>query len=142
MCLTIATPPVTNYAYKVYALASKPARGYTYGVKSTYKGNVYNIKEGEQVIKSDRKSKTLTAIERREGKVHHGIHVYTDLDGAMIDFSSNSPQNRILAIVRLIVDPKDLVATGEFANRGSAVYTKVTFNRVLIRNHGGNVRFN
>jgi hypothetical protein len=73
------------------------------------------------ILKSNRRSKSLSSQESGDKQVHRGIHVYTDLNTAQLN--ANYDYNR--KIVRVECDLKDLVMTSSYADE--EVYMKVKF---------------
>jgi hypothetical protein len=81
---------------------------------------MYNVIKSN-VLKSNRRSKSLSSQESGDKQVHRGIHVYTDLNTAQ----SNAVYDINRKIVRVECDLKDLVMTSSYADE--EVYMKVKF---------------
>jgi hypothetical protein len=111
----------TVYAYKAmtledYSYRGKPHRFYV----GTYMRS-FKYKQGLNI--SNRRSDSLTPKEKSEGAVYKGFHCFSRLIDA---YRSESVAFSYLYFFRVKIDPKDVVAIGEFADKKSIVCTKFT----------------
>ena len=130
MCLTL-TPSVKEpvYVYKLYRLIAKRATGLS--LKTPYRGTHYSRVKRGRVICSDRKLAALTDWEKTSERVETGLHVFTEIKGALKALRETSRSNMIL--VQMTADPKDFVASGKFSAQRSAVYTKLKFHSIIAK---------
>lgn len=132
MCLKIKTPSrVTDEVYKVYVLNKTNING-SYDLKAAYKSTVYpGIRIGT-VIESDRISKKVTALEKKQG-INLGLHVFTRYEDAATLAKARSQYNDVI-VLRLTGERRNRVAVGVWDsddNPDGAVYTKLAVSKFI-----------
>lgn len=120
----------TQTVYKFYEIQPGPT------LIAPFQYNRYHKPTRGTIIKSNRRSKTVTVREYKKECVERGIHTFTSLTQLKKYVAKHYPDNHI-AIVALEASIRDLVAVGKFDNCGNAVYHKVKFDSIILVTYQG-----
>lgn len=97
---------VCFYAWKTYRIVDNKLRT---AYQETEVFNLDSLKQNV-LITSDRRSKEVNAMERNSHHIHFGIHCFLSKKDAM----RYANPNREWIVVRVKIDPLDIVAEGTF----------------------------